>query len=180
MLGLRKMNGNDENIDKAELERSKAQFERILKISLIMGIVIISGFIVYFLFLPKQGYISFGLLNENKKAEDYPTEALVKDDIYFYVTVENHFGRDFAFYLKISKGDNDTKLSPSGSDKADLNKTTSKVTLKNNEEWTSKRLKISFLDIGSNQIIIVELWQVKENNQEEFWDILWLRLNITN
>ena len=38
---------------------------------------------------------------------------------------------------------------------------------------------ISFSEVGDNQIIIAELWQIKSET-EEFFNILYLRLNITS
>ena len=51
-------------------------------------------------------------------------------------------------------------------------------TLRNKEIWTSQRLNISFPELGENQIVIVELWQIKRT-QEFFYNKVWLRLNIT-
>jgi hypothetical protein len=76
------------------------------------------------------------------------------------------------------KGDNNTVLSSTGS-----NGTFAFMmngSLKHKELWKSSKLNISFPQIGANQIIIVELWQDFESKPEEFFNILWLRLNITS
>ena len=52
-------------------------------------------------------------------------------------------------------------------------------TLEHNNEMTFGDYNISFSEIGANQIVIAELWQIK-NEVEEFYNIIWLRLNITN
>ncbi len=45
--------------------------------------------------------------------------------------------------------------------------------------YISEQLNISFSQLGDNQKIIAELWQIK-NNEAEFYNILWIRLNVTN
>ena len=52
--------------------------------------------------------------------------------------------------------------------------------LNHKEKWISPKLNISFSQIGVNQIIITELWQIFESKPDKFYDILWLRLNITS
>jgi len=164
---------------KRELEESKKQFDKIVRVCLIGGIIVVSGFIIYYILIPKDGYVTFGILNSDKKGENYPTQAYLGENIDFYVTVENHMGTQFIFRLKIYKGNNDTQLSSSGSRDAELNITTPKITLDNTGKWMSEKLSLSFYTIGSNQIIIVELWQFVDQTTDEFFDILWLRLNIT-
>ena len=50
--------------------------------------------------------------------------------------------------------------------------------LNHKDKWISPKLNISFSQIGINQIIIAELWEIT-NTKPEFYNILWLRLNIT-
>ena len=162
-----------------ELERGKKQFEKIVSVSIIAGILVTTGFIIYYILFPRPGYVTFGILNENKEAENYPTNASMGEDIDFYTTVANYLGSDFTFCLKIYKGDNNTKLTSSGSQDAALNETTAKVTIQNNVIWKSDKLTLSFYQIGSNQTIIVELWQFVDETTNHFYDIVWLRMNIT-
>ncbi|MFX0035337.1 MAG: DUF1616 domain-containing protein [Candidatus Hermodarchaeota archaeon] len=157
---------------------SNKQFEIILKVCLIIGIIIVSGFIIYYIFTPEPGYVTFGILNENQEAENYPTKASVNETISFYLTVGNYLDRRFSFRFKIMKGNNDTNLSSSGSN-GTLYLTIGNFTLEDNIEQIYGSYNMSFSEIGENQIIIAELWQIK-NAVEEFNNILWLRLNITN
>ena len=166
----------DERID---LEESQRALGKIVKISLILGILVVSGFIIYYVLNPEPGYVTFGLLNEDKKAEDYPTTAAINEDIYFYVTVGNYLREEFTFHLKILRGDNETELSSSGSEGAELNFTTKERTLEHQEEWISDKYSISFSDTGENHIIIVELYQITDEDKEEFYNILFLRINVT-
>jgi uncharacterized membrane protein len=161
-----------------DLKTSNKHFETLLKVCLIAGIIIVSGFIIYYILTPEPGYTTFGILNEDQKAENYPTEAVVNETIIFYLTVGNYLDREFSFKFKILKGDNQTVLSSSGSN-GSLYLTEGNYTLNPNESKIYGGYNISFSEVAENQIIITELWQIK-NHVEEFYDILWLRLNITN
>ncbi len=165
--------------EKINLKISNKQFEIILKICLIIGIIIISGFIFYYIFTPEPGYVTFGILNENQKAEDYPTEAPVNDSVSFYVTVDNYLNKEFTFRIKIKKGDSNTVLSTVFGTNGTLHSIIGNFTLKNNENWISEKLNVSFSEVGENQIIFTELWQITSDVEEKFYNILWLRLNIT-
>lgn len=153
--------------------------EKIVKISLIIGIIVISGFILYYLLNPEPGFVTFGILNSEKKAENYPTEVSVNEDVEFYIVVENHLNTEFVFEIRIYKGDNETKLSSDGSENADLNYTTDQEILDVGEKWESDKLSIRFSKIGSSQILIAELWEITEDDSSSFYDIIYLRLNIT-
>ena len=43
--------------EKSEVELATIQFQRLLRFSLIFGIIIVSGFIVYYILVPEEGYI---------------------------------------------------------------------------------------------------------------------------
>ncbi|TET58809.1 MAG: DUF1616 domain-containing protein [Promethearchaeota archaeon] len=167
---------NDENKDR---KISDKQFGILLKASLVIGIIIISGFIIYYIFTPEPGYVTFGILNENREAENYPTEVSVNETIYFYLTVGNYLDREFNFRFKIKKGNNDTVMSSVMGSDGSLYLTSGNFTLEHNNETIFGDYNMSFSEIGVNQIVIAELWQIK-NEVEEFYNIIWLRLNITN
>jgi len=169
----------EKNEEKINLKKSYKQFGILLKISLIIGIVIVSGFIIYYILTPESGYVTLGILNEDKRAENYPTEATANESISFYVTVGNYLNRDFTFQIKIKKGNNNTVKSPSIPSNGTLDFTIGNFTLNHNNNWISVKLNVSFSELGENQIIIAELWQIK-NDIEEYYNILWLQLNITN
>ncbi|TFG26329.1 MAG: DUF1616 domain-containing protein [Promethearchaeota archaeon] len=162
----------------SELELSYIQFQKLLRFSLIFGIILVSGFITYYVLFPEEGYIGFGILNEDERAEDYPTSAKVNQTINFYITVENQLDHKFTFKIIILRGDEDTKLSPEGSKHANKTSTTDKESLKPGEDWMSDKLSVSFAYNGTDQVLVVELWKYNEDNSREFWDILWLRLDI--
>jgi uncharacterized membrane protein len=172
------MSNKDKSAEEAEKRINNLQLDKIIKVSLIFGIIIVSGFIAYYIFFPEEGYVGFGILNEDKKAEDYPTTAMVNETIKFYVTVENELDHDFTFKVLIFLGDENTDLSSEGSDHANKTDTTEKVTLHPKKEWISDKLSVSFPENGTDKLIITELWKYNEDNSREFWDILYLRLTI--
>ena len=164
--------------EKGRNRQSRKQFDSLLKICLIIGVIVVSGFIIYSVFSPEPGYITFGILNENQEAENYQTEASINESISFYLTVENNLAKEFSFSVKIKKGNSNTILSSMGS-----NGTLEYMindTLNYSNIWVSNKLNVSFTQLGVNQIIIAELWQIGNNEIEKFYDILWLRLNITS
>ncbi len=164
----------------SNLKKNYKEFENILKILLIIGIIIISGFIIYALLTPEPGYITFGVLNYNKKAENYPTNAAVNESITFYVSVGNYLNRDFSFHIEILKGNNDTILGPSPSLNATSFVNSSIITLPHSVDWISSAFNVSFSQAGMNQIIIAELWEIPSVGIRRFYDVVFLRLNITS
>lgn len=173
------MNETLKKNEEKDLKNNNNHFEKLLKICLIIGIIVVSGFIVYFILTPEPGFIVFGILNENQEAQDFPTEATVNETISFYLTVDNFLNRDFKFQIKIKKGDNNTIKSRTAPSNGTLDFTIGNFTLNHNANWISERLNVSFSEVGESQIIIAELWQII-NEIEEYNNILWLQLNITN
>ncbi|MFW9900075.1 MAG: hypothetical protein ACFFDY_02165 [Candidatus Thorarchaeota archaeon] len=172
------MNEITKKKEKNDTKISNKHFEMVVKISLIIGIIIVSSFIVYYLLNPEPGYVTFGILNENQKAENYQTEAPINETISFYLTVGNYLDREFMFRFKIKKGNNNTVLSSTGSN-GTLYKTIGNFTLNPKEFRIYGEYNISFSEEGQNQIIIAELWQIK-HEIEELFIIHYLRLNITS
>jgi len=164
----------------SNLKKNYKEFENILKILLIIGIIIISGFIIYALLTPEPGYITFGVLNSEKKAENYPTNATTGVNVTFYVSVGNYLNRDFSFHIEILKGNNDTILGPSPSLNATSFVNSSIITLPHSVDWISGAFNVSFPEAGTNQIIIAELWENPSVGIRRFYDVVFLRLNITS
>ena len=167
-----------ENSEKNNLKKSYKQFGILLKISLIIGIIIVSGFIIYYILTPEPGYITLGILNEDKRAENYPTEASVNETIFFYVNVGNYMNRDYSFRVEILKGDNKTVVLSSGSINATSYFNTSKITLLHNQIWMSEMLNISFSQPGAKQRIIVEIWEILNSGIEKYFSNLYIWLNV--
>ncbi|MFW9937510.1 MAG: DUF1616 domain-containing protein [Candidatus Thorarchaeota archaeon] len=171
---------SEKSDDRSNIVNEGNQFDKIVKISLIIGIIVISGFIIYYLLTPEPGYVTFGVLNSDKKAENYPTNATVGENISFYISVGNYLRRDFNFRIEILKGDNNTLLTSSGSINASSYLNTSITNLNHKMQWMSEMFNISFSQPGTNQIMIAELKEVDISLEETFIDILWLRFNITS
>ncbi len=170
----------DNTKDLNSLKKNYKEFENILKILLIIGIVIISGFIIYALLTPEPGYWYLGILNSDKKAEDYPTNAAVDDNITFYISVGNYLNRDFSFRIEILQGNNDTVLGPFPSINATSYINSSTITLPHGENWISSAFNVSFSQVGTNQIIIAELWENPSVGIRRFYDVVTMKLNITS
>jgi len=171
---------DNKTTDLNSLKKNYKEFDKILKILLIIGIIIISGFIIYAVFTPKPGYWYLGILNSDKKAENYPTEAVVDANITFYISVGNYLNRDFSFHIEILKGNNDTELGPSPSLNATSFVNSSIITLPHSVDWISSAFNVSFPEAGTNQIIIAELWENPSVGIRRFYDMVYLRLNITS
>ena len=172
------MNKLTKKEEKNDIKITNKHFDQVVKISLIIGIIIVSGFIVYYLLNPEPGYVTFGILNENQKAENYQREASINETIPFYLSVGNYLDRDFMFRFKIKKGNNNTVLNSTYSN-GTLYQTIGNFTLNPKEFQIYGEYNVSFSEEGNNQIIIAELWQIK-HEIEELFIIHYLRLNITS
>jgi uncharacterized membrane protein len=154
------------------------QLSRIVTVCLIVGIIIVSGFIIYYLLTPEPPYHQFFILNGERKAENYPSQATEGEEIYFYVGVRNYLEKDLTFNVKIFKGNDSTDLTKKEDINAELNQTIGNITIEHGEEWVSDKLTISFLETG-NRTVIAQLYEVGDS-EEEYLNIVYIRLNITN
>ncbi|MFW9970967.1 MAG: hypothetical protein ACFFDF_12290 [Candidatus Odinarchaeota archaeon] len=159
---------------------SNEHFEKLLKICLIIGIIVVSGFIIYFILTPEPGSVTFGILNENQEAGNYQKEAAPNETVSFFLTVGNQLEREFIFGFKIKKGNDNTVLSSNGSNGSNgtLYQTIGNFSLEPKQVQIYGEYNISFSDVGEDQIIIAELWQIK-GEIEQYFNIIYLRLNIT-
>jgi len=173
------MSKMDKTLETSNLKKNYKEFEKTLKILLIIGIIIISGFIIYALLTPEPGYITFGVLNSDKKAENYPTNATLGENVSFYVSVGNYLNRDFSFRIEILTGNNETNLGPTGSSNAISFLNSSTIELQHGENWMNA-FNVSFSLLGNNQTIIAELWETNIGPNDKYWEIFWIRLNITS
>jgi len=162
------------------LKKNYKEFDKVLAALLIIGIIIISGFIVYAVLTPEPGYITIGFLNSDRKAENYPTNATIGENVTFYVSVGNYLNRDFSFHIEILKGDNGTIVKPSGSINATSYINSSTIDIPHGDIWVSSAFNVSFSQPGYNQIIIAELWESGNGSEDKFWEVLTMRLNITS
>ncbi len=164
--------------EKLSNRQSKKQFNILLKVCLVIGIIVVSGFIIYYILTPEPGYVTLGILNSEKKAENYPINATVGQNVSFYVTIDNQMNREFSFRVETLKGENYTILTPSGSINATSYFNTTKITLSHNQFWISEVLNVSFYLQGANQTIIVEIWEIPSSGMEKYFDMVYLWLLI--
>jgi uncharacterized membrane protein len=174
------MSTQNNAIDKNNIKKNYQEFNKILTALLIIGIIIISGFIVYAILTPEPGYITFGVLNSDKKAENYPTNATIGENVTFYVSVGNYLNRDFSFRIEILKGDNETVLKSTGSVNATSYLNTSTILLPHGNSWVSSAFNVSFSEPGYNQTIIAELWETNVSPKDRYWEMAWMRINVTS
>lgn len=161
----------------SDSENGFKHLSKVVTVSLIAGIIIVSGFTIYYLLTPEPPYHELFILNGEKKGEDYPTEAKTGESIHFYVGVRNYLEKDLTFNVKIYKGNESTDLTKQEDINADLNQTLGNITIENGEEWVSNKLNISFYEAG-NRTIIAQLYEVKDS-EEIYLNIVYIRLNIT-
>ena len=158
--------------------QEKLEFDKLLKLLLIFGLIIVSGFILYHTLKPKSGYITFGILNSDMSADNYPSNASIGENIPFYIFIGNHLNRELNFRLDILIGDNNTYLAlnqpTNGSSYLNI---TSNIL--NGVDWISNLINVSFSESGINRLIIAELWMINADLTEKFYDSLYLRLNVT-
>jgi uncharacterized membrane protein len=169
-------NTKDANV----LSQNYKEFGKILKLLLIIGIIIISGFIAYSIFTPRPGYITIGLLNTEKKAENYPTITTKDENVTFYVSVANYLNRDFSFRLELLRGDNNTIIGSTPSVNSYSYANLSTVNLHHGENWISSSINVSFSQPGYNQSIIIEIWEMYGEAIVKFWEVVYARLNVTS
>jgi len=77
------------------------------------------------------------------------------------------------------QGNNNTILASSTESNGTLAFIVGNFTLKNKDNWISEQLNISFSEIGEDQLIITELWQITKESLIKFYNNVYLRLNIT-
>jgi uncharacterized membrane protein len=162
-----------------EAKKGFKHFGKILTVCLIVGILIITGFIIYYAANPESPYHTYLILNEDKKMEAYPINGSVGEDISFYVALGNYLEEDLIFTIRISKGDNTTILSPYGSLNAEYNYTTANFILGHEKIWISNQLNISFYETGK-RIIIAEIYGITADSREFIYNVVFLRVNVTN
>lgn len=162
-----------------ELEKDNKYFDKLVTLLLLIGIIVISGFLLYSILNPEPGDVSFGILNSEKEAGNYPTSVELGNNISFFLTVNNYFNREFSFRIELLIS-NDTVITlPSNRLYARSILNTSTLTLHRYSNWVSNRFDVSFTEPGDNQTIIAELWEINDDFPGKFFTSLYLRLNVT-
>ncbi|TXT62534.1 MAG: hypothetical protein BAJALOKI1v1_910003 [Promethearchaeota archaeon] len=174
-MSSKKVTSSQESED---VKKEFKHFGKILTVCLIAGIIIITGFTIYFLYTPESPYHTYTILNEDKRMELYPTNASRGQDISFYVGLGNYLEEDLLFTIRISKGDNTTILSPYGTLNGQYNYTATNFILGHEKLWFSDQLNLSFYETGS-RIIIAELYGITLESNHFIYNVAFLRINVT-
>lgn len=168
------------NNKKLKLELSNKHFQKIVTACLLIGIITVSGFIIYYFLTPEEGFISLGILDENKIATEPAENLTIGENVTFYISVVNHLKRDAEFKIYVLKGNETTdNIHYHNESGAEINYTIPDLEIKNGEEWLSEPQNISFYELGENHMVIVELWEILSDDTEKYWIHDWFRLNIT-
>ncbi len=172
------MSENSENFD----WKSGLTLEKITKIVLIAGIIVISGAMVYTFTKPEEQDILFFILNDQKELKDYPTNSTVNENVSVYAFIENHLGYTENFSVRVYRGNSNITINDSVGVSENVNATylfNYTYTLENEESIVSEMINVSFSEAGPNQLIIIELWINTDNGWEYYPGyILFLRLLI--
>lgn len=156
--------------------------EKITRIVLIIGILSVSGAIIYTLTLPEEEDILFFLLNEEQMLRDYPTNSSIGNPVTIHLYVQNMMKDAKEFQINIFRGKNSTFIDPDISVFSNPNAThllNQNISLKHAEEWISDPITVIFPELGENQLIICELW-IKNGNSWEYLPgyVLTLRIDV--
>jgi len=171
---------------KATIDISNKQFEKLLTVCLLVGIIVVGAFVVYYILTPEEGFVEFAVLHQDPntgewEAENYLVNTTIGQEVNFSFEVLNFLKRDLTFRVKVLTGNgsiiNNKLHSPDSG--AVLNTTTENYTIPHGQSWNSVKYNITFFEIGENQMIILELWEIIDDNQEKYWTHLWLRVNVT-
>jgi len=94
------MSEDSENFD----WKSGLTLEKITKIVLIAGIIIISGAMIYTFTKTEEPDLLFFILNENQELKDYQTNSTVGENVSVYAMIENHLGKTEDFSVRVYRG----------------------------------------------------------------------------
>jgi uncharacterized membrane protein len=175
------MTEKDPNIPEKIDSKEDRSLEKPTRAILLIGIIIVSSFIIYDLTRPKEKFVLFSVLNQDKQLGNYTSELKVNESIAFFFYVENHLQQGTDFSVRIYLGNEYSKIIPktgvyNGTSIANYT-TTSK--LENNANWTSSQIIYKFTQSGI-QFIGLELWKKTDNNWQYCENYtLFLRVNVT-
>ena len=171
------MSEDSENFD----WKSGLTLEKITKIVLIAGIILISGAMIYTFTKPEEPDVLFFILNENQELKDFPTNSSVGENVSIYAFIENHLGYTENFSVRVYRGNTDISINDSIGVSENVNATylyNYTFTLENEQSMISDMINVSFFETGLNSLII-ELWINTDNGWEYYPNyILFLRISI--
>ena len=170
------MSEDSENFD----WKSGLTLEKITKIVLIAGIIIISGAMIYSFTRPEEPDVLFFILNENQELKDFPTNSSVGENVSIYAFIENHLGYTENFSVRVYRGNTDISINDSIGVSENVNAEylyNYTFTLENEQSLITDMINVSFFETGLNSLII-ELW-INTDNGWEYYPIFTLFLKIS-
>lgn len=122
-----------------------------------------------------EPFSELGLLNENMKIGDYPTDVVVGQSVLLYIYVGNHMGYPVYYQVKVMVGDRYTDVDPAPLKPMIV----FERIVMHNESWIFP-LNISFKTPGINKRLIVELWiynqTIGDFHYHKRWVQLWINV----
>ncbi len=159
------MSEDSENFD----WKSGLTLEKITKIILIAGIIVISGAMIYTFTKTEEPDLLFFILNENQELKDYQTNSTVGENVSVYAMIENHLGKTEDFSVRVYRGNSNISTNVSIGVSENINATylfNYTYTLENEQTKISDMINVTFYESGPDQKIILELWINADNGWE--------------
>ena len=159
------MSEDNENFD----WKSGLTLDKITKIVLIAGIIVISGAMIYTFTKPEEPDLLFFLLNENQEMKDYQTNSTVGENVSVYAFIENHLGNTENFSLRVYRGNANISINASIGVSENVNAVylfNYSYTIENEQSIISDMINVPFYEAGLNQTILLELWIKTDNGWE--------------
>ncbi|QEE15724.1 DUF1616 domain-containing protein [Promethearchaeum syntrophicum] len=161
------MSEDSENFD----WKSGLTLEKITKIVLIAGIIVVSGAMIYTFTKTEEPDLLFFLLNENQEMKDFQTNSTVGENVSIYTFIENQLGYTENFSVRVYRGNSNISINRSIGVSENINASylfNYTYTLENEQSIISDMIDVSFIEAGLNQSIILELWTFTENGWDYF------------
>lgn len=134
---------------------------KMTRIVLLVGIIVVSGAMVYTLTRPEEEDVLFFILNEDQVMKDFPVNASVNEPVSVHAFVENHLQRTAEFSVRIYRGN--TNLTHNISIGVENNPNATYLfnqtkMLENEASWITPMINVTFPFAGLDQQIVLELW----------------------
>jgi hypothetical protein len=168
-------------VENDDIERSNPQLEKMVKIILIAGILIIIPFIFGVSLRRDPPYTIWGVLNDEMEAGNYPTTIQTNENISLFLFVECHkYGTINVGIRHIVGVNSSLELNSEGTVGGTLVQEIN-FTAQDAVRWESTQINSTIATpLGANEhfIIAFELW-LELNLIWTFHDLLYIRLNTT-
>jgi len=159
------MSEDSENFD----WKSGLTLDKITKIVLITGIIIISGAMIYTFTKTEEPDLLFFILNENQELKDYQTNSTVGENVSVYAMIENHLGQTENFSVRVYRGNANLSVNVSIGVSENINAAylfNYTYTIEHEQSKISDVINVPFYEAGLNQTILLELWINTDNSWE--------------